>query len=91
MTAYQSRWSSECVCLSASGLSIAEGCGAEAFHSHLNETLDARELQNVFLRGPGFEHHVIRKHPGFGVTSTHRTELRRERTEEKLSTSLQIR
>jgi hypothetical protein len=43
-TAYQSRWSSECVRLSASGLPVAERCGAEAFYGHLNETLDSREL-----------------------------------------------
>jgi hypothetical protein len=43
-TAYQSRWSSECVRLSASGLPVAERCGAEAFYGHLDEALDSREL-----------------------------------------------
>jgi hypothetical protein len=43
-TAYQSWWSSECVRLSASGLPVAERCGAETFYGHLDETLDSREL-----------------------------------------------
>jgi len=74
-TAYQSRGSSECVRLSTSRLAIAESCGAETFYGHLDKPLDSRELQNVFLRGPRFEHHVIRKHSGLGLTCTHWTKL----------------
>jgi hypothetical protein len=65
------------VCLSASGLAVAESCGAETFHCHLDEPFDSRKLKYVFLRGSGFENYIVGKHSGLGVTCTHRTKLER--------------
>ncbi|KDR21964.1 hypothetical protein L798_02853 [Zootermopsis nevadensis] len=89
IVAYQSRGSSESVCLSAPGLAVAESCGAKTFHGHLDKPFDSRKMKYVFLRGSGFEHHIVGKHSGLGMTCSYRTKLQ-ERCRDNYKYSLPV-
>lgn len=59
VSSHQFRGSSECVCLPRGGLSVAKGRATEALDRHLNESLDARILQHIILRGSRLKDHVV--------------------------------
>jgi hypothetical protein len=56
--------------LATSGLSIAKRGAAEAFHGHLDEVLNARILQDVFLRGVRLENDIVGKYLRLLVAAT---------------------
>lgn len=47
--------------LAGSRLSIAKCRTAEPLDAHFDNTLDARVVQYVLLRGPRFEDHIVRE------------------------------
>lgn len=49
------------MCLAGCRLSVAEGGATEALDRHLDESLDARELQHVVLCGARLKDHVVRE------------------------------
>lgn len=56
---HQFRGSGEGVGFSRGGLSVAESSATETLDCHLNQPLDPRVLEHIFLRGSWLEDHVV--------------------------------
>lgn len=63
------------MCLAAARLPVTEARSVETLGRHLDELLDARILEHVFLRGRRLEHYVEREQ--FGLGPVRATQLER--------------
>lgn len=69
---HQIRWSSQCMRFARPCLTVTKGRTAKALNRHFDNSLNARVLQNVVLRGARLEHHIVAEQFGF-LAATART------------------